>query len=198
VIARLRGIIVEKEPNAAVVDVGGVGYALTIPISTFGSLPNVGDEATFHVHTHVREDALALFGFLTTTEREIFEKLISVNGVGPRLAVTVLSGLPTAGLLTAIRSADVNTSLTKIPGVGRKTGERIILELREKLGAMEGTSEGGVHSTMSGLERDVISAMVNLGCSADAASAAVKKAQEDGTGTEFEPLFRKALSLVRR
>jgi Holliday junction DNA helicase RuvA len=197
VIARLRGIIIEKEPNAAVVDVGGVGYALTIPISTFGSLPNVGDEATFHVHTHVREDALALFGFLTITEREIFEKLISVNGVGPRLAVTVLSGLPTAELLTAISSADVNT-LTKIPGVGRKTGERIILELREKLGAMEGTSEGGVHSAMSGLERDVISAMVNLGCSADAASAAVKKAQEDGTGTEFEPLFRKALSLVRR
>ena len=196
-IAHLRGIILEKQPNAAVVDVGGVGYALTIPISTFGSLPNVGNEAAFHVHTHVREDALALFGFLTTTEREIFEKLISVNGVGPRLAVTVLSGLPTADLLTSIRSGDV-TTLTKIPGVGRKTGERIILELREKLGAMEGASEGGVHAAMSELERDVISAMVNLGCSADAAGAAVKKAQEAATGTEFEPLFRKALSLVRR
>ena len=100
-------------------------------------------------------------------------------------------------MLMAIRSGDAK-KLTKIPGVGRKTGERIILELREKLGAMEGASEGGVHSVMSELERDVISAMVNLGCSADAAGAAVKKAQEAGTGTEFEPLFRKALSLVRR
>ena len=196
-IARLRGIILEKKPNAAVVDVGGVGYALTIPISTFSSLPNVGDEAALHVHTHVREDALALFGFLTSVEKDIFEKLISVNGVGPRLAVTVLSGLPTAELLTAIRSADVNT-LIKIPGVGRKTGERIILELREKLGAVEGAADGAVQSAMSGLEHDVISAMVNLGCSADAAGAAVKKAQQDGVDAEFEPLFRKALSLVRR
>ena len=196
-IAHLRGIILVKQPNAAVVDVGGVGYALTIPISTFSSLPDVGDEATFQVHTHVREDALALFGFLTTTEREIFEKLISVNGVGPRLAVTVLSGLPTAELLTAIRAGDVNT-LTRIPGVGRKTGERIILELREKLGAVEGAAAGVGQSAMSGLEHDVISAMVNLGCSADAAGAAVKKAQQDGADAEFEPLFRKALSLVRR
>lgn len=196
-IAHLRGIILVKQPNAAVVDVGGVGYALTIPVSTFSSLPNVGDEASFHVHTHVREDALALFGFLTTTEKEIFEKLISVNGVGPRLAVTVLSGLPTAELLLAIRSGDVN-KLIKIPGVGRKTGERIILELREKLGAVEGAAEGAMQSAMSGLEHDVISAMVNLGCSADAAGAAVKKAQQDGVDAEFEPLFRKALSLVRR
>lgn len=196
-IAHLRGIILEKHPNATVIDVGGVGYALTIPVSTFASLPGVGDIAALQVHTHVREDALLLFGFLTTAEKEIFEKLISVNGVGPRLAVTVLSGLPTSELLTAIRSGDV-TTLTKIPGVGRKTGERIILELREKLGAVEGASDGGMPSTMSGLEEDVISALVNLGCSADAAGAAVKKAQEDGADTEFEPLFRKALSLVRR
>ena len=196
-IAHLRGIILVKQPNAAVVDVGGVGYALTIPVSTFSSLGNVGDEAALQVHTHVREDALALFGFLTTTEKEIFEKLISVNGVGPRLAVTVLSGLPTADLLTAIRAGDVNT-LIKIPGVGRKTGERIILELREKLGAVEGAAESGGPSAMSGLEHDVISAMVNLGCSAAAAGAAVKKAQQDGVDDEFEPLFRKALSLVRR
>jgi Holliday junction DNA helicase RuvA len=197
VIAHLRGTILVKQPNAAVIEAGGVGYALTIPISTFSSLPNVGDQAAFHVHTHVREDTLALFGFLTTTEKEIFEKLISVNGVGPRLAVTVLSGLPTGELLTAIRSGDVAT-LTKIPGVGRKTGERIILELREKLGAMEGAAEGGVQSAVSGLEHDVISAMVNLGCSTEAAGAAVKKAQQAGADAEFEPLFRKALSLVRR
>jgi Holliday junction DNA helicase RuvA len=134
---------------------------------------------------------------LTITEKVIFEKLISVNGVGPRLAVTVLSGLPTAELLTAIRSGDVNT-LIRIPGVGRKTGERIILELREKLGAVEGAAQSGASSAMSALEHDVISAMVNLGCSADAAGAAVKKAQQDGVDAEFEPLFRKALSLVRR
>ncbi len=196
-IAYLRGKIFEKHPNLVVVDVGGVGYALTIPVSTFSRLPVVGDETSLHVHTHVREDALALFGFLTKAERELFEKLISVNGVGPKLAVTVLSGLATDVLLTAIRSADVKT-LTKIPGVGRKTGERIILELREKLGALADVAEGDTPSETTGLENDVISAMVNLGCSADAAGAAVKKAQQEGMGDEFEPLFRKALSLVRR
>lgn len=196
-IAYLRGKIFEKHPNQIVLDVVGVGYALTIPVSTFSRLPIVGDEVSLHVHTHVREDALALFGFLTKAERELFEKLISVNGVGPKLAVTVLSGLATEELLTAIRSGDVKT-LTKIPGVGRKTGERIILELREKLGALADVAEGESSSGTSGLEDDVISAMVNLGCSADAAGAAVKKAQQDGAGDEFEPLFRQALSLVRR
>jgi Holliday junction DNA helicase RuvA len=197
VIAYLRGKIFEKHPNLLVVDVGGVGYALTIPVSTFSRLPVVGDETSLHVHTHVREDVLSLFGFLTKDEREIFENLISVNGVGPKLAVTVLSGLATDVLLTAIRSGDVKT-LTKIPGVGRKTGERIILELREKLGALADVTEGDTPSKTTGLENDVISAMVNLGCSADAAGAAVKKAQQEGIGDEFEPLFRKALSLVRR
>jgi Holliday junction DNA helicase RuvA len=197
VIAHLRGKIFEKHPNLVVVDVGGVGYALTIPVSTFSRLPIVGDETSLHVHTHVREDALLLFGFLTKDEREIFEKLISVNGVGPKLAVTVLSGLATDELLTAIRSGDVKT-LTKIPGVGRKTGERIILELRDKLGALADVAEGESPSETTGLESDVISAMVNLGCSADAAGAAVKKAQQEGAGDEFEPLFRMALSLVRR
>lgn len=196
-IAYLRGKIFEKHPNLVVVDVGGVGYALTIPVSTFSRLPVVGDEISLHVHTHVREDVLALFGFLTKDEREIFEKLISVNGVGPKLAVTVLSGLATDVLLTAIRSGDVKT-LTKIPGVGRKTGERIILELREKLGALADVAEGDTPSETTELENDVISAMVNLGCSADAAGAAVKKARQEGVGVEFEPLFRKALSLVRR
>ncbi len=196
-IAHLRGIVLEKHPNAAVIDVGGVGYAVTIPVSTFSNLPDAGAEASLHVHTHVREDALALFGFLTTAEREIFERLISVNGVGPRLAVTVLSGLPTEELLTAIRSGDVKT-LVRIPGVGRKTGERIILELREKLGALEDAETSATGTPTSGLEDDVISAMVNLGCSADAAGVAVKKAREEGVSEEFEPLFRKALSLVRR
>ncbi len=196
-IAHLRGTVLEKHPNAAVIDVGGVGYAVTIPVSTFSNLPEVGVETALYIHTHVREDALALFGFLTAAEREIFEKLISVNGVGPRLAVTVLSGLPTVELLTAIRSGDVKT-LVRIPGVGRKTGERIILELREKLGALEDAEAGATGTPTSGLEDDVISAMVNLGCSADAAGVAVKKAREDGVSEEFEPLFRKALSLVRR
>jgi Holliday junction DNA helicase RuvA len=197
VIAYLRGKIFEKHPNLVVVDVGGVGYALTIPVSTFSRLPIVGEETSLHVHTHVREDSLSLFGFLTKDERTIFENLVSVNGVGPKLAVTVLSGLATEELLTAIRSGDVNT-LIKIPGVGRKTGERIILELRDKLGALADVAGGESPSQTSGLENDVISAMVNLGCSADAAGAAVKKAQQEVAGDEFEPLFRKALSLVRR
>ena len=156
----------------------------------------MGAEVALHAHTHVREDALALFGFLTKQEKGLFEKLITVNGVGPRLAVTVLSGLPTDELLGAIRSGDAKT-LTLIPGVGRKTGERIILELREKLGAVE-TGEEPAVSPGAALEGDVVSAMSNLGCTAEAARKAVEKARQGGVATEFEPLFRRALELVRR
>ncbi len=195
-IAFLRGKLLEKSPNLALVDVGGVGYSLTIPVSTFSELPESGAEVSLYAHTYVREDALALFGFLTKQEKALFEKLISVNGVGPRLAVTVLSGLPTEELLGAIRSADSKT-LTRIPGVGRKTGERIILELREKLGAVEG---GGAPapSPTAALEQDVVSAMSNLGCTADAARKAVEAARKEGAPAEFEPLFRRALELMRR
>ncbi len=195
-IALLRGKLLEKSPNLALLDVGGVGYALTVPVSTFSGLPELGSEVVLHAYTYVREDALALFGFLTKQEKALFEKLISVNGVGPRLGVTVLSGLPTEELLGAIRAGDAKT-LTRIPGVGRKTGERIILELREKLGAVE-AGETVPPSPAAALEEDVVSAMSNLGCTADAARKAVELARQQGAAAEFEPLFRRALELVRR
>src|SRR5690242_2175631 len=131
-IASLRGTLIEKHPNQAVVDVAGVGYDVTIPISTFSALPGAGTEVRLRVHTHVREDALALYGFLTHDEKALFEKLISVSGIGPKLGITVLSGLPAADLITAIRAGNVDR-LVRIPGVGKKTAERMVLELRDKL-----------------------------------------------------------------
>ena len=195
-IARLRGKLAEKLPNSVLIDVQGVGYAAAVPVSTFSALPDVGAEATLFIHTHVREDALALYGFATRREKGLFEKLITVGGVGPRLALAVLSGLPTEELLGAIRAGDANR-LVRIPGVGRKTGERIILELREKLGPVEG-AEPGASAPPRGLQADVISALVNLGCTADAAEKAVAEARKQGTAEEFEPLFRRSLELIRR
>src|SRR5512145_2251374 len=134
-IAYLRGAILEKHPNQVIVDAGGVGYDVTIPISTYSALPAVGAEVRLRIHTHVREDALALFGFLTQEEKTLFERLIDVSGIGPKLAVTVLSGLPTTDLIAAIRHGHVE-QLVRIPGVGKKTAERIVLELRDKLGPL--------------------------------------------------------------
>jgi len=193
-ISHLRGKLAVKEPNLAVVDVQGVGYAVAIPVTTYSSLPALGGDVVLHTYTHVREDALALFGFLKTAERSLFEKLISVSGVGPRLALTVLSGMKSEELLEAIRGGDVQR-LVKIPGVGRKTGERIILELREKLGPIETLRAPSTPG--AAVEYEVISALVNLGCSRDAADKAVEKARMAGAPPEFDSLFRKALELVR-
>ena len=134
-IARLRGKLLEKQPNFALVDVGGVGYGVAIPVSTFSQLGEPGGEVLLHTYTHVREDALALFGFTSVGEKELFERLITVSGIGPRLAITILSGVPIDELKTAIRAGDTKR-LTRIPGVGRKTGERMVVELREKLGTV--------------------------------------------------------------
>ena len=131
-IALLRGVLLEKHPNQAVVDVGGVGYDVTIPVSTYAHLPEAGAEVRLRIHTHVREDALALFGFLTQDEKALFEKLISVSGIGPKMAMAVLSGIPALDLIANIRRGEVDR-LVRIPGVGKKTAERMILELREKL-----------------------------------------------------------------
>ena len=131
-IAYLRGTLLEKHPNQVIVDVAGVGYDLMVPISTFSSLPNAGNEVRLHVHTHVREDALALFGFMSTDEKLLFERLITVSGIGPRLAVSILSGLATPDLVAAIRGGSVE-HLVRIPGVGKKTAERMVIELRDKL-----------------------------------------------------------------
>lgn len=195
-IAHLRGKLIEKQPNLAVIDVDGVGYELTVSVSTYSQLGNAGEEVALHTHTHVREDALALFGFATRHEKSVFEKLVTVSGIGPRLAVTILSGLPTEDLATAIRKGDVGT-LTRIPGVGRKTGERMVLELREKFIPAGDTKESiDSPSGFSQIERDVISALLNLGCARPAAEQAVRKTLRESASSEFEPLFRRSLELI--
>jgi len=197
-IALLRGKLLEKHPNQVIVDAGGVGYDVTIPVSTFSALPDAGAEVLLRIHTHVREDTLALFGFLTAEEKLIFERLISVSGIGPKLAVTVLSGIPTSDLASAIRGGQV-AQLVRIPGVGKKTAERIVLELKDKLDLIPSAvrSPGAPAETLGGLEEDVLSALVNLGSKPAAADAAIRKAKASGTPAEFEPLFRRALELLR-
>lgn len=194
--AHLRGTLLEKHPNQAIVDVGGAGYDVTIAVSTFSKLPAVGAEVRLRIHTHVREDAIALYGFLTQDEKSLFEKLISVSGIGPKLAITVLSGIPVADLAPAIRRGEIDR-LVKIPGVGKKTAERMVVELRDKLPGIAGGSETAEAAPpLSAVEDDVLSALLNLGCARPAAEAAVKKARASGLEA-FEPLFRKALELVR-
>jgi Holliday junction DNA helicase RuvA len=199
-IAHLRGIILEKHPNQVILEAGGVGYDIQIPISTFTALSDQGATAALRIHTHVREDALLLFGFATSEEKAVFERLISVSGIGPKLAITVLSGLPTPELVTAIRANDL-PRLVRIPGIGKKTAERIVLELKDKLSAIDAAGkiapvpESG--PAYSALERDVLSALQNLGCSRPAAEEALRKVQEKGAPREFEPLFRAALAAVR-
>jgi holliday junction DNA helicase RuvA len=199
-IAFLRGKLLEKHPNQVIVDTAGVGYDVVIPISTFSALPEAGAEVALRIHTHVREDALALFGFLTSEEKALFEKLISVSGIGPKLAITVLSGLATSALTDAIRGGQVD-QLVRIPGVGKKTAERMILELKDKLEGLGGGAAPAASSrtepALGALEQDVLSALLNLGCQRGAAEAAVRKAKTAEPASAFEPLFRKALELVR-
>ena len=202
-IALLRGVLVEKHPNQAIVEAGGVGYDVTIPVSTYTHLPDAGAEVKLRVHTHVREDALALFGFLTQDEKAIFEKLIGVSGIGPKLAVTILSGLAAPDLINAIRRGEVER-LVRIPGIGKKTAERMVLELRDKLPALSGEEAAApvaAADALSPVDQDVLSALMNLGCGRPQAEAAVRKAKAvaatAGANAEFEPLFRKALELVR-
>lgn len=198
-IAYLRGRLLEKRPNQVIVDIGGVGYDVTVPVSTFSRLPEPGAEVRLWIHTHVREDALALFGFLSLDEKALFEKLISVAGIGPRLAVSVLSGLPFADLVAAIRSAALD-QLVRIPGVGRKTAERMIVELRDKLDELApGAPPRAVTpaAPLAAVEQDVISALLNLGCTRPIAEKAVLRAKAAGAPAEFEPLFRRALEFVR-
>jgi Holliday junction DNA helicase RuvA len=196
-IALLRGVLLEKHPNQAIVDVAGVGYDVTIPVSTFTKLPEAGAEVRLRIHTHVREDALALYGFLTQDERALFEKLIGVSGIGPTLAVKILSGLAAPDLILSIRRGEVE-KLVKLPGIGKKTAERMVLELRDKLPAT-GAEEAGMPpvEALSPVDQDVLSALLNLGCARPHAEAAVRKAKAAGTVAEFEPLFRRALELVR-
>lgn len=196
-IALLRGILIEKSPNQAIVDAGGVGYDVTVPISTYSSLPNSGAEVVLRIHTHVREDAIALFGFATSDEKQVFEKLIGVSGIGPKLGVTILSGLAAPDLIRAIRNGEVER-LVRIPGVGKKTAERMILELKDKLAA-PAPADGArpEEPALSDVDRDVLSALLNLGCARPMAESAVRKALAAGAADKFEPLFRRALEFVR-
>jgi holliday junction DNA helicase RuvA len=195
-IALLRGVLLEKHPNEAVVDAGGVGYELHIPITTYTQLPETGCEVRLRVYTHVREDTLALYGFLSQDEKTLFEKLIGVSGIGPSLAVKVLSGLAATELISAIRKGEVER-LVRIPGVGKKTAERMVLELRDKLPPSAGDAGASAPPSLSELEQDVLSALLNLGCARPAAEQAVRKARSGGAPADFEPLFRRALELVR-
>jgi Holliday junction DNA helicase RuvA len=198
VIAFLQGRLLEKHPNQAIVDVHGVGYEVTIPVSTYSVLPEPGAAVSLRIHTHVREDTLALFGFASAEEKLLFERLIAVSGIGPRLAVTVLSGMSAKELIQAIRSGQADR-LVRIPGVGKKTAERIVLELKEKLDgvAVESGATPAHAATLSAVESDVLSALMNLGCQRTVADAAIRKALAAGAPLEFEPLFRKSLELVR-
>src|SRR6202034_4010019 len=166
-IAFLRGKLLEKHPNQVIVDTAGVGYDVVIPISTFSALPDAGAEVALRIHPHVREDALALFGFLTSEEKALFERLISVSGIGPSLAIKVLSGLAALTIIDAIRGGDVG-QLVRIPGVGKKTAERMVLELKDKLEGLGGGPSPAVSSktepALSDIDRDVLSALLNLGC----------------------------------
>lgn len=202
-IALLRGTLVEKHPNQAIVEAGGVGYDVTIPVSTFTRLPEAGAEVRLRIHTHVREDALSLYGFLTQDEKALFEKLIGVSGIGPGLAVKVLSGMAAPDLVLAIQRGEVER-LVRIPGVGKKTAERMVLELRDKLPAGAPLGPGGEAQPPAGallpVDQDVLSALLNLGCGRPQAEAAVRKAKAGGAPAgpnDFEPLFRRALELVR-
>lgn len=198
-IGHLRGTVLEKHPNQVIVEAAGVGYDVQIPISTYTALPGEGSSVALRIYTHVREDALLLFGFATAEEKVVFERLISVSGIGPKLAVTVLSGLPTSDLVSAIRNGDVQR-LVRIPGVGKKTAERMVLELRDKLVGVEiGTPVAAAQlaDAWTPLERDVLSALQNLGCSRPAAEEAIRKVNERGAPDQFEAFFRAALAVVR-
>lgn len=190
-IAHLRGKLISKQPNQAIVEAAGVGYDVTISIPTFSDLPAVGTEVALFIHTHVREDALALFGFLRAQEKQLFEKLISVSGIGPKLAITILSGMQAEAMVAAIKGNNV-ALLTRIPGIGKKTAERMVLELRDKL---EGFGVAAQAAAASPVEEDVVSALVNLGYNRALVEKAVSRMDKsNGAGQSFDALFRRALA----
>src|SRR5438132_12970210 len=177
-IAQLRGRLLVNHRNQVIVETGGVGYDVTISIPTFSDLPAAGSEVALHIHTHVREDQIALYGFLRVAEKHLFEKLLTVSGIGPKLAITILSGMPADEMVGAIRGNDV-ARLTRIPGIGRKTAERMVIELRDKLPS-EGISAAAPVATISPVEEDVLSALVNLGYQRAAAERALASLTKNG------------------
>ncbi|MBI4477805.1 MAG: Holliday junction branch migration protein RuvA [Acidobacteria bacterium] len=203
-IAFLRGRVLTKAPTRLIVDVQGVGYDVQVPLSTFYRVPEPGAEVSLRIHTHVREDALALFGFLTELELQIFDRLISISGVGPKLALNTMSGIEPPDLVAAVQRGDV-ARLTAIPGVGRKTAERIVLELKDKLAAFKlETIEapGAVEEARpDDLRRDLLSALLNLGYHRPLAERAVEsaiKSAPPGAAITFEHTLRQALRALSR
>jgi len=195
-IAHLRGKLLLKHPNQAIVETTGVGYDVTISVPTFSDLPAVGSEVALHIHTHVREDALALYGFLRSSEKSLFEKLITVSGIGPKLAITILSGMAADEMVGAIRGNDI-AKLTRIPGIGRKTAERMVLELRDKLPEASAAAVAEVPA-VNAVEEDVLSALLNLGYQRAAAEKALAIAARNTKGGSFDALFREALGALSK
>ncbi len=194
-IAHLRGTLLEKHPNQAILEACGVGYDVAITVPTFSALPELGREVALHIHTHVREDAIALFGFLRAQEKQLFEKLIGVSGIGPKVAIGILSGIPSADeVVAAIRGNDV-ARLTRINGIGRKTAERMVLELRDRLQDFDAPTAAAPPT--SPVEEDVISALLNLGYPRPAAERALAGLRANAERS-FDALFREALNALAR
>ena len=190
-IAHLRGRLLDKQPNRLVVDVNGVGYEVFVPLSTFYVLGDIGHEVALRVHTHVREDALLLYGFATELEQQLFERLIGISGIGPKVALAVLSGIEPPELMRAIERSDV-ARLTAIPGVGKKTSERIVLELKDRLPRVSAAASERAPSEPT-LRGDVLSALVNLGYHRPLAEKAVDLAVAASPNGGFEGTLRQAL-----
>ena len=193
-IGLLRGRLLEKRPNQVILDVGGVGYLVAVPLSTFAALSDLHTEITLLIYTHVREDALALYGFLSAREKHLFELLLGASGVGPTLALKILSGMNVEELVPAIRTGDL-ARLTKIPGVGRKTAERMVVELKDKLDSVAAETEKHT-SSPAGVEADVKSALLNLGYDERTAEAALAKAKREAGTSNFEKLLRVTLAAI--
>ena len=199
-IAFLRGRVLDKQPNRVVVDVQGVGYELHVPLTTYYDIGEQGTEVALRVHTHVREEALQLYGFLTTLEQQLFERLIAISGIGPKLAIAVLSGIETRELVVAVQRGDL-ARLTGIPGVGKKTAERIVLELKDRLAQIvvpAGAGESFASSPADKLRGDVLSALQNLGYHRPLAEKAVDKSLPSGELPEFEQALKAALRELMR
>ena len=200
-IAHLRGKLLIQHPNQVVVETGGVGYEVTISVSTFSELPPNGSEVALHIHTHVREDVIALYGFSRPAEKQLFEKLMTVSGIGAKLAITILSGMAADEMVATIRNNDV-ARLTKIPGIGRKTAERMVLELRDKLPVAAGAS-AATPPIMNALEEDVLSALVNLGYQRPAVEKALANVLRSGMSKSeksgsFDSMFRETLATLAK
>lgn len=190
-IAHLRGKLMQKDPARVIVDVNGVGYEVFVPLTTFTALPETGSEVSVDIYTHVREDTIALYGFSTRRERNIFEKLMTISGIGPKLAVTILSGGSVEDLVGAIKRSDLGR-LTAIPGVGKKTAERIVLELKDKL------QDFAEASAKPPVESDVLSALENLGYNRALAESALARASNGDRDAPFDVLFKRALQILTK